>query len=138
MNAGLNHLDALNAGAKPKKSELHKQTERWVAQTFYGTLLKQMRNSPFKSDLFEGGRGGQAFSSLFDQQMIDRMASGSGQKLVRAIVRQIEANRSSEKQEQAKKAYRAAKDAMPTSTPETDESNPFKNVRIHVAPNLRA
>src|SRR5690606_26673630 len=38
--------------------QIVEQAEKWVAQTFYGTMLKQIRNSPFKSELFAGGRGG--------------------------------------------------------------------------------
>jgi hypothetical protein len=49
-----------------------------------------MENSPFKSELFSGGRGGQAFSSLYHQQLAQRMADGAGNKLVNAIVRKIE------------------------------------------------
>jgi hypothetical protein len=79
---------------KPQQSQhdrLTKQTEKWVAQTFFGTLMKQMEDSPFKSDLFSGGRGGQAFSSLYHQQLIERMAHGAGGKLVHTIVDRIEA-----------------------------------------------
>jgi Rod binding domain-containing protein len=60
-----------------------------VAQTFFGTLIKQMRNSPFKSPLFDGGRGGQAFGELYDQRMVDHMSRGVGNKLVGALVRSI-------------------------------------------------
>ena len=67
------------------------QTRTWVGQTFFGTMLKQMRESPFKSELFSGGQGGQAFSSLHDQQLAEHMARGAGTKLVNAIVRRIEA-----------------------------------------------
>src|SRR3982751_3186757 len=69
---------------------VHK-TQVWVAQTFFGTLLKQMHESPFKSDLFNGGRGGEAFGSLYDQKLAERMASGVGNKLVHSIVRKLEA-----------------------------------------------
>ena len=69
---------------------LVKQTQKWVAQTFYGTLLKQSRESPFKSDMMSGGRGGQAFGSMLDMQMAERMAKGSGNKLVNSIVNKIE------------------------------------------------
>jgi Rod binding domain-containing protein len=81
-------------GAKPAQTQhdrLVKQTQTWVAQTFFGTLMKQMRDSPFKSDLFEGGRGGQAFQSLYDQQLSERMARGAGAKLVNSIVHRMEA-----------------------------------------------
>jgi Rod binding domain-containing protein len=70
--------------------KLEKQAQRLVAQTFYGTLLKQMRQSPFKSELFEGGRGGQAFSELFDQRLAEKMASGTRNQLVHAIVHRFE------------------------------------------------
>lgn len=69
---------------------LVRQSQRLVAQTFYGTLLKQARQSPFHSEKFEGGRGGDAFGSLFDQHLADHMARGSGKKLVDAMVRKIE------------------------------------------------
>ena len=72
--------------------QLVKQTQNWVSQTFFATLLKQMRDSPFKSDLMDGGRGGQAFASLYDQQLAQRMGHAAGKKLVNAIVRKIEAN----------------------------------------------
>src|SRR4051812_20826021 len=66
---------------------LVRQAQQWVGQTFFGVLLKQMRESPFKSHLFEGGRGGQAFSSLYDQKLIEHMSRGAGKSLVNAIVR---------------------------------------------------
>jgi len=69
---------------------LVKQTQKWVAQTFYGTIFKQMRESPFKDKIMSGGRGGEAFGGMLDQQMADRMAKSSGAKLVNAIVDKIE------------------------------------------------
>ena len=69
---------------------LTKEAERWVSQTFFGTLLKQMHNSPFKSDWLSGGRGGEAFSPLYDQHLADRMARASGRQLVNSIVKQIQ------------------------------------------------
>jgi Rod binding domain-containing protein len=62
-----------------------------VAQTFYGQMLKQMRSSPFKSEMFDGGRGGQAFMSQLDQHLAERMSrSSAGERLARAIVRKFE------------------------------------------------
>lgn len=70
--------------------QLRKQAEQLVAQTFYGPLLKEVRNSPFKSKLFDGGRGGEAFGSLLDQQLASRSAHGSAGSLVDAIVRKFQ------------------------------------------------
>jgi Rod binding domain-containing protein len=75
--------------------KLVKQTQNWVAQTFFGTLLKQMEDSPFKSEMFSGGRGGEAFSSLYHQRLAEHMSRGAGNKLVKAIVRKIEAKQAS-------------------------------------------
>ena len=59
--------------------QLVKQTEKWVAQTFYGTLLKQMRDDPFHSDMFDGGNGGKMFQQMLDQRLADKMSHGAGQ-----------------------------------------------------------
>ena len=69
------------------------QAQKWVAQTFFGTLMKQMRESPFRSKLFEGGRGGEAFGALYDQRLVEHMARGAGHKLSEAIARKIEGHR---------------------------------------------
>ena len=93
---------AMLRGAKPQLSEhdqLKKQAETLVAQTFFGTLLKQMRESPFKSEMFSGGRGEQAFGPMYDQVLSQRMAHGAGSKLVNALVRKLEANKSYAKQQ---------------------------------------
>src|SRR3954469_2157674 len=76
--------------AGTQHEQLVKQTQSWVAQTFFGTMLKQMRESPFKSDLFDGGRGGQAFGSMYDQHLAERMSRGAGTGLVNAIVHRLE------------------------------------------------
>jgi hypothetical protein len=83
--------NAIHNLAPTRHQQLTKQAQRLVAQTFYGTLLKQMHESPFKSELFSGGRGGQAFGPIFDQHLIDRMSRGAGgDKLVRSMVRRWE------------------------------------------------
>ncbi|MCY2954173.1 MAG: rod-binding protein [Planctomycetota bacterium] len=68
---------------------------KFVSHAFFGTVLKQMRESPFKSELFSGGRGGETFASMLDFHLADRMAKSSGAKssrrgLADSIVRHIE------------------------------------------------
>ena len=43
---------------KTPHDQLVETTQKWVSQTFYGTILKQMHESPFRSEVFDGGRGG--------------------------------------------------------------------------------
>jgi Rod binding domain-containing protein len=81
--------------------QMVEQTRTWVAQTFFGTLLKQMRNSPFKSELFSGGRGGEAYGGMYDQHLAEHMARGAGSKLVNSIVRRLEAQQAYRKQQGA-------------------------------------
>ena len=73
-----------------RHQQLTQQARKLVAQTFFGTLMKQMRDSPFKSNLFSGGRGGEAFGSLLDQRLADHMSRAAGNKLVQGIARRLE------------------------------------------------
>ena len=95
LPAGDQGLQAtLAAGLKSAYADKHtlltEQSQKWVAQTFFGAMLRQMRNSPFRSDLFSGGRGGQAFQEMQDQHLAERMAQGAGRSLAASIVRHIE------------------------------------------------
>ena len=113
LGAGdLSRASRLTQAAPTQHDRIVAQTEKWVAQTFFGTLLKQMENSPFKSDLFSGGRGGQAFSSLYHQQLTERMARSAGDQLVKTIVRRIEATAAYQKQQGT-----TEKDAVPPAPP---------------------
>jgi Rod binding domain-containing protein len=76
-----------------RHAQLEGFAQKWVAQTFFGAMLRQMRNSPFKSELFSGGHGGDAFQQLYDQHMAERMARGAGRSLAASIVRHIERQR---------------------------------------------
>ncbi len=82
---------AAKAASKDERhDQLTEQTQKWVAQTFFGQMFKQMRDSPFKSKLFDGGRGGEAFQQMADERTAESMARGAGHKLVDAIVDRIE------------------------------------------------
>lgn len=114
---------ALSRPIPNQHDKVVQQTQKWVAQTFFGTLLKQARQSPFHSEKFEGGRGGEAFGSLYDQHLADHMARGSGKKLVDAIARKIE----------AKKAY----GKMPGQKHSTEDKASLLR-SIHATTSLRA
>ena len=99
------------AASQSPDGELRHQAEVWVAQTFFGQMLKQMRDSPFRSDLFDGGRGGQAFNQMFDGVIAQRLTRGTGSRLVDPIVRKLEAGR----------AYRRTSSATPP-TPQSGDA----------------
>ena len=89
---GVSHLTGMlqHGALATKHDKLVKQSQRLVSQAFFGAMLKQMRESPFKSKIFEGGEGGKAFSSLLDQHLADAMAVGAGRKLSNALVHKLE------------------------------------------------
>lgn len=131
----LNDLDFMpgTTQAEAQQDEVQRQAQRWVSQTFVATILKQSRNSPFKSDLFSGGRGGEAFSPLMDQHLADRVAPAIAGRLARQIAGSIA----------AKRAYgdrhRAAPQGQRLDTDEKDvtrESNSHQNVRFNATPAL--
>ncbi len=73
-----------------RHARLTKTARQMVGSTFFGTLLKQTRNSPFKSKLFSGGRGEQAFGALGDQYLAERLGTRSGKRLADSMVKRIE------------------------------------------------
>ena len=94
----------------PARAErLRPVARQWVSQTFFGTMLKQARESPLvdKDSPFSGGRGGEAFTSLLDQHLATTSAEGVGGDLVEAIVDRL----------------------TPGEGPETDQARPKIEVR---------
>ncbi|MGA3066142.1 MAG: rod-binding protein [Tepidisphaeraceae bacterium] len=90
--SGLHSRYVPNSRVKPSQHDaLEQQTRKWIAQSFFGPILKQMRQDPFHSDLFDGGQGGEAFNELYDQELTNHMTRGAGAKLVNSIVNRIEA-----------------------------------------------
>jgi len=77
-------LDGLRQ-ADPPDRDMHRLAEQLVGQALYLPLLKQARNNAFKSDLFHGGQGEEAFGSQLDMELADRLAKRNGQGLVDAI-----------------------------------------------------
>jgi len=77
-------------GPLSQHDKLILQTRKWVAMSFFEPMLQQMRNSPFRSDLLDGGSAGKAFESMYDERLSERMASDASDTLVKSIVRKIE------------------------------------------------
>lgn len=70
--------------------QLRQKVDQWVGQVFFGTLMKQVRESPFKSEMFSGGRGGGAFQQMLDGILVERGSRDLGGKLTDAIVRKLD------------------------------------------------
>jgi Rod binding domain-containing protein len=88
------HLGSVRGRAPMTQHEkLVEQTRKWVATSFFAPIFKQMRESPFRSPLLDGGRGGEMFGTMYDQELAGRMTRGTSNKLVNSIVRRIEGHK---------------------------------------------
>lgn len=136
----LSHTHSAHASAIPKTpaghgplsphTRLQKEVQKWVAQTFFGAMLKQMHEGPFHSKLLDGGRGGQAFAGLYDQRLAEHMAqAAAGHRLVNSIVSKIE--RSKEARAAYAKTARGAPGRVGAGIPSTEGKH-------HVPPARRA
>lgn len=86
---------ALNAASDQRKTlspdqqdKLEKSSSTLVNQFFMGSMLKQMRSSPFKNDMFTGGKGGDAYAGLFDQRIAEHSGNRIAKGLVKSMVKQ--------------------------------------------------
>jgi Rod binding domain-containing protein len=127
---------ATTAPLTPHQRQLARQAQKWVSQTFFGTLMKQMHDSPFKSNLLDGGRGGEAFQPLMDQHLAERMSRGAGQKLVRSIVKQLERRERGVKRDDVKRDDRSSPITRHSSR--FNHQDPTTDVPRSLPHNLRA
>lgn len=72
-----------------RQQEARKAAEQIVAHTLVLPLLQQMRDDPFKGELFDGGFAEQAFGAQLDTELAERIATRSGGPLVEAVYRQV-------------------------------------------------
>ena len=77
----------------PQDAKLRATAETLVNQMFMGSMLKQMRSSPFKDDTMSGGKAGDAYAGLFDQQLSAKAGGGMGKGLVDVMVKHLKGDR---------------------------------------------
>ena len=80
-------------GVAPKNTpeELKKAATDFEA-LFLNQMLKVMRDTVVKSDLFHGGSGEEIYNSLFDTELSGQMAKGGGIGLGKILLGQLEKN----------------------------------------------
>lgn len=78
----------VEAGEK-RDNELRRRVDEFVGMTFYGTLLRTMRNSSMKGPYGHGGRGEEIFTGQLDTILAQRMGQASGSSLNEAVYRSL-------------------------------------------------
>src|SRR5437764_10196651 len=74
--------------------ELREAFSDFVGQTFFGEMMKQMRQTLHKPAFFHGGMGEDIFQSQLDQIMVERMSDTSANKLSEPMYELLMARRS--------------------------------------------
>jgi hypothetical protein len=65
---------------------LQQAAEELVGEVFYGTLLRQLRDSGFRGPYGHGGRGEEIFRGQLDTVLAARAGSAGGNRLTEALV----------------------------------------------------
>lgn len=92
-------LQALQVQASPgntadqadanRAKDLRKAAEQLVATTFIQPMLAKMREDPFKTDLFHGGRTEEIFGEQLDTILSERIVSRADFSIVDAVYNRI-------------------------------------------------
>lgn len=73
------HLTNVSLDSMSETSrQIHKKSAELLGQVFFAPILAKMRESPFKTDISSGGRGGEAFGQMMDSLMIKKVVSPTG------------------------------------------------------------
>lgn len=74
-------------GVKPQQPDLRKLASEFVNHVFYGSLLREFRDSQ-QSTILDGGPGGSTFMRQLDMELIGRISKRGDAPLVDALLRQ--------------------------------------------------
>jgi flagellar protein FlgJ len=91
--AQLNPIKPLRPSANSQESQvdgardLQKAYRDFVGKTFYGQMMKSMRQTVGKPAYFYGGQTEEAFRSQLDQQMADSLTKASADKFADPMFR---------------------------------------------------
>lgn len=75
------------AQADRKRGQLADAADQLVSTAFVLPLLSQVRDSPFKTEMFSGGRAEEAFGQQLDVILADRITASSNFGITQAMVR---------------------------------------------------
>ncbi|GEM_PF-1887931 len=81
--------DAVGDSLQEKPESAQEALQQFVGETFYGIMMKQMRSSVMKSDLFGNSSALNMFESQFDQMMVEKMAANSTDQFSQPMYEQM-------------------------------------------------
>ncbi len=72
--------DPVTSSTNSDDEELEKVFQKFVGQTFFGLMLKEMRKSIHKTPYFHGGMAEEIFEQHLDMTLAEKLAEASGDK----------------------------------------------------------
>lgn len=92
FNAMLADAQGSQAGESDRAGEARHAAEQLVAGTLVLPILQQMREDPFRTDMFHGGFAEDAFGAQLDTELADRIVKGTNMNLVDVIFNKMNAH----------------------------------------------
>ncbi|WP_428388811.1 hypothetical protein [Mucisphaera sp.] len=86
-----NQLERLVASddTEAVERQVRDSAEKMIAGMFIEPVLKQLRNGPFKTEMFSGGMGEEVFGAQLDTELSMRMARSANWPLVDSLVDEL-------------------------------------------------
>ncbi len=72
-----------------EQKKMRKAADELVAFSFILPMLKQIRNDPFRSELFHGGQGEEIWGSQLDQTLANRLSERLSLSIGKAVYEQF-------------------------------------------------
>jgi Rod binding domain-containing protein len=89
-NRAASSFDQALEAATERREKLHDAADQLVATAFILPLLAQVRDDPFKGEMFHGGQAEQVFGQQLDVILADRITESSRFGISDAMVRRFE------------------------------------------------
>lgn len=78
-------LDETSEANGADQSLLEEKFNQFVGQTFYGTMLKAMRETVGKPAYLHGGRGEEVFQAQFDQTLSEHLSEATAEQFAKPM-----------------------------------------------------
>ena len=78
-------FDRVDLAGKTYDQRMEHLANQFVSIAFIKPMMEQMRNSPFKSEMFSGGSGGDMFQQHLDTVLSDRISQRANFPIAKAV-----------------------------------------------------
>ncbi len=130
LNSGVNRKVNTGDASLDKSAQtakLDKAASEFEA-LFIFQMLKTMRESSMKEDLFSGGKGEEVYTSMLDQEMSSVMSAGDGIGLKKALMEQLLSINEAE----GAKGAEVKADNINAPNPKVDKNTAIKEFQSHI------